>query len=166
LLACHKFIFKEEEETPNPLSNHPHVSRADRGRSCLRVLDCATFGYTLLDDADYRAWRGYQWGQDQGYICADFLLVGMKKPRRFYLHRLIARPAPGQQVHHKNRCRWDNRRENLECVSLEEHLQRHPNSKRLAEAVRRRGKETATWLEEQQFLSLLREGEPVEHALP
>ena len=125
----------------------------------MQVLDCFTGRYSLVDDDDHRAWRGFRWGQnDQGYICMDFKGPS-GKVRRFYLHRLIAKPGPWQQVHHKNKCRWDNRRENLECLSIEEHLKRHPSSKRLANLAAERQKAKAQWLHEQELLALLRHAE-------
>lgn len=125
----------------------------------MKVLDCVTGRYSLVDDEDHRHWRGYRWGQDNhGYICADFQVKG-KKPRRFYLHRLISKPEPGQQVHHKNRCPWDNRRENLENLSVEEHLKRHPNSKNLQNLVQAREIARRQWIDDQVLLSRIREAE-------
>jgi hypothetical protein len=128
----------------------------------MKFLDCFTGQYSMVDDDDNRAWKGFKWGQNsQGYICADFRLKG-GKIQRFYLHRLIAKPGPWQQVHHKNRCRWDNRRENLECLSIEEHLKRHPDSKRLLSLAQEQRKAKAQWVQEQQILMLVRDAERAE----
>jgi len=125
----------------------------------LKILNLFTGGgYSLVDDEDYRAWRGFRWGSDRGYICADFRLKG-RRPKRFFLHRLIAKPQPWQQVHHKNRCRWDNRRENLECLSIEDHLKRHPNSKRLQSLAAAQRLARQQWIAEQQFLERIRQVE-------
>lgn len=122
----------------------------------MKVLDLFTSGgYSLLDDDDHRAWSGYKWGCHQGYICADFRM-GDRKIRRFFLHRLIVKPVRGQQVHHKNKCRWDNRRENLECLSVEEHARRHPESRRLATLVLERKKAEMLWVHEQELLERVR----------
>jgi len=111
----------------------------------MKVLSTYTSGTsTLLDDEDYLRWNQFFWGCKDGYICADFRNPG-KKAMRFFLHRLIMEPEPGRHVHHKNKCRWDNRRENLEVLTYAEHLKRHPESKRLAQLVEKQ----RLWIEEQ-----------------
>jgi hypothetical protein len=50
-----------------------------------------------------------------------------------YIHRLIAVAKYGvdevknMEVHHKNEIRWDNRPENLELMTPEEHMKHHHN---------------------------------------
>jgi hypothetical protein len=122
----------------------------------LRVLHCFSgSGYTLLDDEDHQRWKQYRWGQDDGYICADFRLKG-NRVRRFYLHRLIAQPTPGQQVHHKNHCRWDNQRANLECLHPAGHEAIHPDGRAIGRRKRAGRMVVAQWDEEQEMIDRLR----------
>jgi len=112
----------------------------------------------LLDDEDYLTWNQFLWGRHHGYACADFRNPG-KKPKRLYMHRLIMNPGPWEQVHHKNRCRRDNRKENLEVLSVEEHLQRHPESRSLQSLVAARAAARQQWIDEQRLKSwMIEEG--------
>jgi len=108
-------------------------------------------GITLLDDDDFLRWNQFLWGSKQGYVCADFRNP-RKKPKLLFLHRLIMEPEPGRHVHHKNKCRWDNRRENLEVLTYADHLKRHPESKKLAKLV----EQQKLWVEERILLERMK----------
>jgi hypothetical protein len=79
----------------------------------------------LIDDADAELVSDYAWYSFSvrrvEYVAAD------QGGKRIYLHRLIARPAEGQEVDHINCDGLDNRRSNLRVCSHAQNLanQRH-----------------------------------------
>jgi hypothetical protein len=87
---------------------------------------CLSSGEKVLVDADVAVWaKRFRWELDHcGYVqrwvrCRD----GRKFPVK--IHREIMRPEQGGIVHHRNLNPLDNRRENLEVLSREEHREKH-----------------------------------------
>jgi len=75
-------------------------------------------GTASIDD-DLFDWASkYQWRlRPDGYAT--------RGKGRVFMHRLIAMAGPDEQVHHRNGNKTDNRRENLEVMTLREHNRLH-----------------------------------------
>jgi len=71
----------------------------------------------FVDEADYELVSKYTWYVmvEKNYIRTSRVVDGKKKT--IYLHRLIMNPESWEDVHHKDRNTFNNRRSNLECVS-------------------------------------------------
>jgi hypothetical protein len=81
----------------------------------LRVKD----HIVLFDDADEVIIEAYQWhlhisGTNK---YARGYLRGSGGKKQIYMHRLLAKPALGEEVDHRNGSGLDNRRENLRCCN-------------------------------------------------
>lgn len=78
---------------------------------------------TWVDPLDWLSFRKWNWKAKKGrggYYA--FAKVGTSHGvRNVYLHRLIMNTPRGLQVHHKNRFTLDNRRVNLENLSVSDH---------------------------------------------
>lgn len=61
-------------------------------------------GEALVDDQDYELVAAREW----------FVATRYASSKGELMHRVIMGAAPGEAVHHRNRDRLDNRRENLE----------------------------------------------------
>ena len=80
----------------------------------------------LLDDIDSKLIQGGVYLSHSG----QFLYVRIK-PHKTFLHRAIMNPQPTYVVDHINRNTLDNRRSNLQVVTIQENLrnQKRPNNK-------------------------------------
>lgn len=83
-------------------------------------------GHVLVRAADGRVYkRPYRYLRTDGYVTT------WRRGRKELEHRVVGEEMVGrplldeEQVHHKNKIRHDNRPENLEVVSTEEHAAEH-----------------------------------------
>lgn len=81
----------------------------------------------LLDDWDWLRLCKYKWrvkkdGKGQRYIARTY----QKKNVHYtvYMHREIAKTPEGMECHHKNGNAFDNRIENLENLTKQEHMRK------------------------------------------
>jgi len=79
--------------------------------------------YAYVDAADYEWLSQWTWYLGCGYA------YRLEKNKMIYMHRQIMRPPKGMVVHHKNRNKLDNTRENMENVTPAENT-RHRAKKR------------------------------------
>lgn len=74
--------------------------------------------YAIIDSADCKLVAQYHWYFEHGYARCD--IWKNNKKRSLYMHRLIMDAKSGQDIHHINHNRHDNRRCNLQvCTHLE-----------------------------------------------
>jgi hypothetical protein len=78
----------------------------------------------LLDDEDMEKYGVYAWRLNtNGYIQGLPPSRGGLGP--VLLHRLVVGATNAEQVHHRNGCKTDNRKANLEKIAPWKHLARH-----------------------------------------
>ncbi len=80
----------------------------------------------LVDDEDYEVLAGLAWHMSRsGYARHSY-----SSTRQVYMHTLVLKPKPRQQIDHVNGDRLDNRRANLRhCSPLQNHWNRQPSGK-------------------------------------
>ncbi len=94
----------------------------------------------LLDDEDRQRFTGCRIVLDRnGYAV---FACGRKRRCGHYglVHRVVLNVVTGEAVHHRNRDRLDNRRANLEVLSIAAHHQRHSEEERARLARRWRAR--------------------------
>jgi hypothetical protein len=74
-------------------------------------------GHTLVDDDDGPYLSQFTWSQTPlGYIQA------WVHGRRVSMHRFVMKAAKGQEIDHRNRLKYDNRKENLRFCTRSENM--------------------------------------------
>ena len=84
-------------------------------------------GIAIVDIADYEWLSKYRWKLKRSNYCSYAVRTVRRgaNEHEIKMHREIARPAPGMQVHHENRNGLDNRRGNLAIIHPHDHQQIH-----------------------------------------
>jgi hypothetical protein len=104
----------------------------------MATIRCVDGTETLVDDDIAEAFGHLPWrATSRGYVFYQRCVEG--QPECVFLHRLVGRPGPDHQVHHRDGNPLNNQRANLECLTPEEHATRHPRGVGVAPSgVRRR----------------------------
>lgn len=74
---------------------------------------------------DNPAWKGGRFQRKDGYICiwnGSKYVLEHRKIMEDYLGRKL---SDEEQIHHINKCKWDNRVENFEITNVHEHINIH-----------------------------------------
>lgn len=92
-------------------------------------------GVETRDRLEYQKHRVLNIKHVNGYPCFQEQSLGENQTIK--VHRLLAvaeygfREVIGNDVHHKNGVRWDNRPENIELLSPSEHMKKHANEREM-----------------------------------
>ncbi len=71
------------------------------------------------------SWKGGRFQRNDGYICVrsgDKYILEHRKMMEEYLGRPL---SVEEQIHHINKCKWDNRIENFKITNVHEHINIH-----------------------------------------
>jgi len=76
-----------------------------------------------IDEEDEELLSRYKWRIEGGYAVTSVLTrYGL---RTMSMHRMVMKNPKGQDIHHKNNCRLDNRKFNLEPKDRAPHFEEH-----------------------------------------
>lgn len=93
----------------------------------MKAIPLVNGGETLVDDEDFARFGHLPWKQNRGgYVSRTWGKKEGGTGETLYLARLIMGAGPGEDVHHVDRNPLNNQRRNLECLTEQEHLRRHP----------------------------------------
>lgn len=75
---------------------------------------------TLVDDEDYTYLNRWHWSSSKSSY--HYYAVRNERRKRIYMHRFLAQPVNGQQVHHIDGNTLNNQRGNLQCLAQKDNL--------------------------------------------
>ncbi len=83
-----------------------------------RKIELTQGKYAIVDPEDYEELNKYKWFAKK--TKHTYYAARMENRKRVYMHRQIMRPGEGLVVDHKNHKGFDNRKTNLQIVTIQE----------------------------------------------
>ena len=100
----------------------------------MKLIPLSKGKVAIVDDEDYHFLMMFKWhASEQGNSKADYactkIRTAYKKYKKLWMHRIVTKCPDGLVVDHLNSETLDNRKQNLEVVTLEENSKRKRNIK-------------------------------------